>query len=214
MADYAKLQMALTYSENSDYSSPRLKPPLDNWTSSTPTRYEVQYVTVGTAAETFDLSSFTTILLILINNQDATNFVDVKSRYVKASKTFAANKLGFTASAPCTITDTEVDQSTFISTLKFRKGDYAIVSDATEVANSGTFLVQAVVAGTLTLEESAALTLDALDVGTPTVKAVVEQEQPCRAGGYLLLHNVRPDDDLIIRADTAECDVQIFVIGT
>jgi hypothetical protein len=75
LADYAKLALALTYSENSDYSSPKLKTSLDNWTSTTATHYEVQYREIGTSSETIELGGFTTIECLVLKNKDSTNYV-------------------------------------------------------------------------------------------------------------------------------------------
>ncbi len=210
MADYTKLRVGVLYSENSDYSRPRLQSDIDAYVPTTATEYQQALLTIGTTSETLDLSGFTTILYLVIKNQDSTNFIEFKHRYTKASTAFAANKLGFTATAPCTITD---DDSTFVSGLRFKKGDYAVVSSATEAANNGTFLVQAAAAGTLTLEETAALTLDADDAGTPTIKSVTELEGKVLPGGIVVFNDVRPDDDLILLANTASCDCEILIVG-
>lgn len=75
MADFAKLALSLTYSENSDYSQPRLKPPIDPWESTTVTHYEVQYRNIGTSTETLELGGFTTIECLIVKNKDTTNYV-------------------------------------------------------------------------------------------------------------------------------------------
>lgn len=211
MADYARLDFKVLYGKVSDYSDQLL----DRYVSkafTTPVKRLHTEVLATTSGLTVELGNFSTILAMVLRNLDTTNFVDAKFRYEKASKTFGANKLGFTATAPCTITD---DDSTFVSTLKFKKGDYAVVSSATEAANSGTFLVQAVAAGTLTLEETAALTLDADDAGTPTIKTVCENELRLTAtDGWLAALNVRPDNDLVLTADTASCYCEVIIFGT
>jgi hypothetical protein len=75
MADYSRLSVAYTYSENSDYSAPKLKTNLDNYTSSASTHYEVQYREVGTSAETLEMGGFTAVEHVVIKNKDATNYV-------------------------------------------------------------------------------------------------------------------------------------------
>ena len=75
MADYSKLNVSVTYSENSDYSAPKLKTRLDPFESTSSTHYEVQYREVGTSAETLELGGFTTIEYLVVKNKDATNYV-------------------------------------------------------------------------------------------------------------------------------------------
>lgn len=76
MADYSKLRVSVLYSENSDYSYPKLTTSLDPFTSTASTHYEVQYRNIGfSASETLELGGFTTIEYIVIKNKDATNYV-------------------------------------------------------------------------------------------------------------------------------------------
>lgn len=78
MADYSKLKVSAVYSENSDYSDPRLQTSLEAYTSTTATHYMQLMQTVGTAAaETLTLDNFTTIEYVIVKNKDATNYVTV-----------------------------------------------------------------------------------------------------------------------------------------
>jgi hypothetical protein len=76
MADFAKVSLGFVYSENSDYSNPRLKPLIAPYESTTATQYESQLRAVGFAApETVELGGFTTIECLVLKNCDATNYV-------------------------------------------------------------------------------------------------------------------------------------------
>lgn len=92
MPDYAKLRVGLTYSENSDYSTPRLNAFLDPFTSTTVTHYETQLRTVGTSAETIELGGFTAIQAIVVKNKDTTNYVDVVWTYTDGAAADTTNK--------------------------------------------------------------------------------------------------------------------------
>ena len=209
MTDYARLQLALEVSAASDYSRPKTYSIL---VDETPDESRVGDIyEVGTTAQTYVLSHLASNTLLLIANKSATNTVLATVRIQKATKTFAANALGFTAAAPCTITD---DDSTFLSALYFAAGDLAVVTNAAEAANSGTFLVQAAVAGTLTLAETVALTLDANDTGTPTIVSRRDITIPIGAGQVVVVGAVTVGSDLTLQAITAACTVEISYLGT
>lgn len=106
MADYAKLKIGFVYSENSDYSLPRLNALIDAYTSSTATHYEVQYRNIGTVAETLELGGFTTIQAIIIKNKDATNYVTETHRSAGNSSTDNINRIA--AGKICILTDVTV----------------------------------------------------------------------------------------------------------
>lgn len=176
-----------------------------------PTKFLLSKISAATTGTTIELGNFSTIAALVIKNEDTTNFVEAKWRYTKATKTYGANKLGFTATAPCTITDAD---STFLSALRVKAGDYVVVSNAAEAANSGTFLVQAAAAGTLTMIESTAFTLDAADAGTPTIISTPENEQRIPANTHIVAGYVRPETDLVLTANTGACSCIIYAIGT
>jgi hypothetical protein len=75
MTDYAKLEVSGAYSKNSDYSSPKVKLALGNF-NLTPDEYihaELQADTsAGTTLTTSILNSAT---LLVVKNNDATNYV-------------------------------------------------------------------------------------------------------------------------------------------
>jgi hypothetical protein len=87
MADYAKLSIGLTYSENSDYSNPRLKPLIAAFESTTATHYAALLMTVGTSAETVALDNWTTIESVIVKNNDTTNYVTVTASDTAATGT-------------------------------------------------------------------------------------------------------------------------------
>lgn len=209
MTDYARIRLSLEVSAASDYSRPKTHGiEIDE----TPDEHRVDDLyEVGTTVQTYGLSHLASNTLLLIENTDTSNTVLATVRIQKASKTFSANKLGFTASAPCTVTD---DDSTFISSLYFAAGDLAVISSATEVANSGTFLVQAAAAGTLTLAETAALSLDADDAGTPTIASRRDITIPIGPGQTAVLGSVVVGSDLTLQAITTACVVEISYLGT
>lgn len=209
MTDYARIESAIRWAHNSALSDSMTQGYLFDAVS--PTKYLHLELSAATTGTTLELGTFTTIIALIVANHDATNFVEAKWRYTKSTKTFGANKLGFTNAAPCTVTD---DDSTFLTALRARAGDFAVISGATEAANNGTFLVQAAVAGTLTMIESVAFTLDADDAGTPTITMVTEIEQRIPVSQHALMLYVRPDNDLVLTANTAACECDVYVIGT
>jgi hypothetical protein len=78
MADYSRLNVSYTYSENSDYSNPRLKTSLDPYESTASTEYEVHSGPIGfSASETIETGGFTTIQHVVVKNNDATNYLSV-----------------------------------------------------------------------------------------------------------------------------------------
>lgn len=209
MSYYARLNLALEVSAASDYSRPQTHAVE---ITETPDEFRVRdLIEVATTAQTYYLEHLASNTLLQIANLDASNTVLATVRIQKATKTFTANKLGFTATAPCTITD---DDSTFISSLYFAAGDIAVVSGAAEAANIGSFFVQAAVAGTLTLAETVALTLDADDAGTPTVVSRRDITIPIGPGQVMVIAAVVPASNLTLQAITAACTCEISYLGT
>ena len=209
MSKYARTRIVTEVSDASDYSRPKIHP---IEITETPDEFRLQdLIEVATTAQTYYLEHLASNTLLKIANLDTNNTVLATFRIQKATKTFSANKLGFTASAPCTITD---DDSTFISSLYFAAGDIAVVSSATEAANSGSFFVQAAAAGTLTLAEAVALTLDADDAGTPTIVSRRDITIPIGPGQAMVVGAVVPGSNLTLQAITAACSCEISYLGT
>lgn len=214
MSQYVKLNLGIRHSAAADYDVGLMPDGYSNsFELSSKKVIEFYQLAPTTTGITVALpASLTAIDQVLIFNSGATYDILARVNSVIASKTFETDKLGFTATAPCTITD---DDSTFLSALYFRAGMYAVVSGATEAANSGTFLVQVAAAGTLTLDEAEALTLDADDVGTPTIKAVQENNMVLAVnGGMCVVTDVLPGSNLVLTglSGTGECD--IIIIGS
>ena len=209
MSKYARTRITTEVSDASDYSRPKIHA---TEITHTPDEFRLEdEIEVATTAQTYYLEHLTSNTLLKIANLDASNTVLATFRIQKATKTFSANKLGFTATAPCTITD---DDSTFISSLFFAAGDIAVISSATEAANSGSFFVQAAVAGTLTLAETVALTLDADDAGTPTIVSRRDITIPIGPGQAMVVAAVVPGSNLTLQAITAACTCEISFLGT
>jgi hypothetical protein len=211
MADYAKLDLSVKVSANSDYTEPYINPRLAT-IETTPDEATYYRVQVDTSDTTVELGAFATIEKIIVVNLDTTNEIMARCRIIKASVTYTANDLGFTATAPVTITD---GTSVLVSSLYFRDGDYVKVENATESANDQTVLVQDAAAGTLTLAESVSQTLDAADAGTPTLTSLSENEQHLPASnGCAIFNNVQPAGDLTLIADTSACNAEVIIYGS
>ena len=165
MSDFARILSRCVVSESSDYGAPYVDSRA--WEATfTPDEAVRSKLEVDVTGTTLDLAPFGTVTAVLIRNRDASNFVEVKWRYAKASATFGADEIGFVEGPPDTITDST---STFITALRAKAGDYAVITGADTSANNDTFLIQAVAAGTLILVEAENLTADDPDPGSPTV---------------------------------------------
>lgn len=78
MADYAKLAITATYSENSDYSSPNSVRTFPAYEISTPTDFDEYKVTADTGGGTaVSLAKYAAagITMLVVKNRDATNYV-------------------------------------------------------------------------------------------------------------------------------------------
>jgi hypothetical protein len=80
MADYGKVRASLVVSTASDYSDPYLETNFADFTF-TPTEVFKVKVSAATTGTTIDLSTFTTVSLIMIKNLDTTNYVDMTKNY-------------------------------------------------------------------------------------------------------------------------------------
>ena len=209
MSKYARMRIGIELSDSSDYARPRTH---GIEVDETPDEGRVNDgpFEVATTEQTYTLQHLASNTLLVIKNNGTTTVL-ATVRIQKASKAFEADKLGFTATAPCTITD---DDSTFLSSLYFAAGDIAVVTSATEAANSGSFLVQAAVAGTLTLAEAVALTLDADDAGTPTIASRRDITIPIGAGQAIVLDSVVVGSDLKLQSITSANEVEVSYLGT
>lgn len=206
---YIRTRYNLVSSLATDYSRPFIDEEWEKTFSLEETPFiPIEAATTGTTVTLSDLSSCS---LVAVYNEDSTNYVLVTARMQKATKTFGANKLGFTAVAPCTITD---DDSTFLTSLYFAAGDLAVVTNATEAANNGTFLVQTAAAGTLTVANATAFTLDADDAGTPTIASQRDITIRLAAGDFCMLPNLVASANLTLTANTAAVECRVFYAGT
>jgi hypothetical protein len=209
MSRYARLNASIQVSDTSDYAKAKNH---DIAVDETPDEVRLGDIYEATTTEqTYGLSHLASNTLLAIENLSSTYTVLATVRIQKASKTFSADKLGFTASAPCTITD---DDSTFVSSLYFAAGDIAVVSDTSEAGNTGSFFVQAVAAGTLTLAETVSLTLDADDAGTPTIVSRRDITIPIGPAQVAMVNSVVVGSDLKLQAITDSAEVEISYLGT
>lgn len=77
MADYLRVGISATYSENSDYSDPETQTAWTDWTE-TPDEYrELKLQVDTTPAVALDVSDFATVSFVAIRNTDDNNFVTV-----------------------------------------------------------------------------------------------------------------------------------------
>jgi hypothetical protein len=215
MSDYSRSECQVSYGATSALQDPDLDKTLVS-TPSSPTHYKHVKLTVGTSEEVIDLSEFTTIQELYVKNHDATSFVLAKGRVLTASKTFATNELGFVdggAGVADTITDTG---STFLTSLYFKAGDYAVVTGATDTtANNTTFgPLTAAVAGTITVP-TAQVTAEAAEAGLVTMKnhSPFTLRVEGADAGWAKLTNVVPGNDLTLISDESST-VEVIVIGT
>ncbi len=74
MSDYAKLSLAFTFSEQSDYSDPEYESNLDPYEVEAE-GYTVRKLEITTSAETIQLDEFASIYQLIVKNEDATNYV-------------------------------------------------------------------------------------------------------------------------------------------
>ena len=172
-------------------------------------------LSAATAGTTLELGSFTTILECFIKNHDTTNYVVADGRALKSSKTFSTNTLGFVdggAGVADTITDTG---SAFLSAQYLKAGDYVVVTGCSDTtANNTTFgPLTAAVAGTITVP-TAQVTAEAAEAGLVTMVGVSPFSEKILASQWVKLNAVRPENDLLLTANTAACDVELLIIGT
>jgi hypothetical protein len=104
MADYAKISVSGVYSENSDYSNPRLRTAFDAYESTTATQYMAYLQGIGFgSAEVLDMSAFTTIESVMIHNKDTTNYVTVT--FLSAGNSAVPNILRLAAGKHLVLSD-------------------------------------------------------------------------------------------------------------
>lgn len=213
MVDYARDNLEIIYSTTSALDPAEI----DRMWASVPTSPVKQMLvkfSASTSGTTVELSSFTTIEALYIRNVDATNYILASGRINKSSKTYATNKLGFVdgGSAADTITDAD---SAFLTSNYFQGGDYAVVTGATDAAaNNKTFgPLSIAAAGTITVP-TGQVTAEAAEAGLVTIVGVSPFMEKIIAGQWGKLNAVRPDDDLVVTANTAACVVEVYVVGT
>lgn len=76
MADYLKVQLEMTHSENADYSDPEWRSKWDA-VALTPDEVRAMKIEIDTSAVSLDFTDFATVTLFAVQNTNATNFVTV-----------------------------------------------------------------------------------------------------------------------------------------
>lgn len=211
MSDYAKLNLAVRYSENSDYSNPEFPPFLDAY-ELTPDEYVSQKLDIGTSEVTYDLGQFTTITGIIIQNLDSTNFLEAEYFSIRGSQ--AADDLAFANANPDTIADNNTS-GTFITNGAESGGYVRVASSENSGENDGAFLIsQAVDGDNLTLAPAEALTANTNDTAA-TLSFERKNKEKIPAGGFLVTTgNIQPAGDLKLLADTASVNIKLIIFGT
>ena len=91
MAENIRLQVNAVSSTSTDYTKPTVEPTLAAYETATNTGQPLYFKwNVGTTAETLDLGTYTTVLSVVIKNNDSTNYALLKHRVQKTSVTYAA----------------------------------------------------------------------------------------------------------------------------
>lgn len=209
MADYARINVGLTYSETSDYSDPVVARALAQL-STTATKVEQHYISAAiTTGTTVELSGFSSIEAIVIKNKDSTNYVEVEWWQQRGSMsdtvTFAQAATG----------DTITDDSTgglYVST-GLEVGGYVRLGSTATAGNAGPWLVRTAAASVITVVNESTLTADANDAVTISFER--KNKSRIRAGGLMLLSdNIVVAGDLAFVANTAACEVEVILFGT
>lgn len=92
MADYAKLRVGLTYSENSDYSNP-IVDDLSTYAPTTATKVINEKLSAGTSGQAWTAAEMTACLGLTVVNTDGTNYVTVTYKTIAGSATTQTQKL-------------------------------------------------------------------------------------------------------------------------
>jgi hypothetical protein len=214
MTDYGKIVARILYSENSDFSSPLIDTGMLSDTVSSEESLYIPRINVSTSGTTIDLSNFTTIQGIFIQNLDPTNFVDISWRCKLASKTWAVDKLTFTdAGAYDTIDDAD---GTFLSVLHLVEGDYVRITGCTEEAGNNLTAFVAAVSDVQIISSTSLTSTAGTEAGAVTMQVLAANRQRVCTNGIFVIGgcNLDPASTFTITADTAACECSIIVIGT
>lgn len=211
---YAKISTRGVFSENSDYSMPSNDTKTDEL-GLTPTIVAQGTLHLSTAAQTLDLSGFTTITSMILVNKSATAVEVVTATWYSALGTITSGAATPTAfveggvGVPDTITRAAADFITSGAVIN----SYVRVVGADEAANDATWPIQAAAAGTLTVDEASDLAADADDQG---VVLYIESRniQPLAAGAQLVVSSAVPQQDLSLISASGTPILEYFIVGT
>jgi hypothetical protein len=92
MANYFKLKVGAIYLENSDFSRPKLQLDLDTYAPTTAVKYWSGIISASTGGTTVELGNFSSILALVVQNKDSTNYVDMEWTYTDGAVADTANK--------------------------------------------------------------------------------------------------------------------------
>src|SRR3990167_611116 len=206
MTDYTSLRPRLEVPTNDDYTRPEFAREAEYTTSHSYRLIEKLQATTG--GKTIDLGNYSDVKALVVVNLDATNFVEATWYYQYGSR--AAGTLAFANSGTDdTITDSAA-LGTFVTNGALA-GGYVRVAAAEDAANDGAHLIQATTADILTLTSASTITANTTDTAA-TLSFEAKNVTRVHASGHIVVQDVHPAGDLVITADTASCDVEVWGI--
>jgi hypothetical protein len=207
MTDYARIVTIAELSEAADYSQPFDR--IAQTVAATPAKMLRQRHAATTTGITIELGGFTSLTSLLVLNRSTTLGMIAKHTYTKASMTAGLGDINFNNSNP----DTIQSLSQNFTTLGFVVGGYARVSGSANPANSGTWLIQQISAGFLTLLDSAALIAATPDGGAPTIACDVVNWTYIAPSSSQQIFSVRPNDDLVLYSASSTVNAEVWALG-
>lgn len=187
--------------------------------SSTPGKKLVDHlISAATAGTTFDLSPYTTITGLIIENESTTNYV-LAEFYVQVGSRAAGN-LAFTKGAPDKIEDQ--DDGDFTGSAMYASaGMYVRIANSEDGGvTDALHLIQSVQDKDATYDEITLASDNGLaatnaddDTATLSFESRVKLKIPA-AQHVVYFGNVVVASDLVLRANTAACDIALSILGT
>jgi len=209
MADNARIRVTHEYATNTD--SNRSLSRFTEATAAPEFRIELS-TSATTAGKTVDLSPWTTITWLVVVNKDATNYVE--ARYYQQVGTESAgvgDEIAFAAATPDTVSSVQTN-GTYV-TSGAQRGDWLRVTGAEDSGNDGVWLMQTVAVDTLTVGEDDSLTANT-DDETAVLSFETLNTERVAASSWTLIKVPVSAGDLVLTADTAACEVEIWGVAT
>lgn len=172
-------------------------------------------MSIGTSAETIDLSPYATIPKLVLVNTDPTNYVVADYYQQHGTQAPGATGYAFTDSGTDdTITDADT-AGTFVTGGLAAAGDYVRVTASTTGGRDGVYLIQSVTDGdTLVLTNADDLSGVAGTDSTSTLSFERKNRLRIVASTHIIVQLPVIAGDLVLQADTAACVVEIWGVAT